>query len=134
MEVAYNAKEQQATILSSIRRFSFKSILYCPIQVEAELGTMREQLSSELRRAVGGGSEKWDAKSCTHQLWEREHEELSETLGIFHAFYISISLNRLEHFACLGSKCDITNILFSIWQLILQQKSDFAQKVLKYKN
>ena len=58
MEVAYNAKEQQATILSSIRRFSFKSILYCPIQVEAELGTMREQLSSELRRAVGGGSEK----------------------------------------------------------------------------
>ena len=52
MEVAYNAKEQQATILSSI------SIFDCPIQVEAELGTMREQLSSELRRAVGGGSEK----------------------------------------------------------------------------
>jgi len=42
MEVAYNAKEQQ---------------------VEAELGTMREQLSSELRRAVGGSSEKADARA-----------------------------------------------------------------------
>ena len=32
------------------------------IQVEAELGTMRQQLSSELRRAVGGGaSDKGDA-------------------------------------------------------------------------
>ena len=44
--MAYNAKEQQATILSSIRKISFKSIFDCPIQVEAELGTMREQLSS----------------------------------------------------------------------------------------
>ena len=31
------------------------------IQVEAELGTMRQQLSSELRRAVGGASDKGDA-------------------------------------------------------------------------
>lgn len=61
--VAYNAKEQQATILSSIRKISFKSIFDCPIQVEAELGTMREQLSSELRRAVCGGSEKQDARA-----------------------------------------------------------------------
>ena len=30
--------------------------------MEAELGTMREQLSSELRRAVGAGSEKGDAR------------------------------------------------------------------------
>ena len=31
--------------------------------MEAELGTMREQLSSELRRAVGGGGpEKGDAR------------------------------------------------------------------------
>ena len=31
------------------------------IQVEAELGTMRQQLSSELRRVVGGASDKGDA-------------------------------------------------------------------------
>ena len=38
-------------------------ILECLTQVEAELGTMREQLSSELRRAVGGGGpEKGDAR------------------------------------------------------------------------
>ena len=31
--------------------------------MEAELGTMREQLSSELRRAVGGSLEKADARA-----------------------------------------------------------------------
>ena len=64
MEVAYNAKEQQAWWLNCAlnEKKILVFILECLTQVEAELGTMREQLSSELRRAVGGGgSEKGDA-------------------------------------------------------------------------
>ena len=72
MEVAYNAKEQQACNLSfsQLEQKSFLDVNVCErfthslrIQVEAELGTMREQLSSELRRAVGGSSEKADARA-----------------------------------------------------------------------
>ena len=63
MEVAYNAKEQQAFTFNLNGRIFLMSIFKRLIQVEAELGTMREQLSSELRRAVGGGgSEKGDAR------------------------------------------------------------------------
>ena len=61
MEVAYNAKEQQAFTFNLNGRIFLMSIFERLIQVEAELGTMREQLSSELRRAVGG-SEKGDAR------------------------------------------------------------------------